>query len=158
MPTTTVIGSMPATRSKSRWTARATACRFNCKRRSTRFTPDCQPSPAHMADWHYVLPAVAGLDFWNDASGGTQLTGVDGVGDLVNDPYPSSGQYNLRRSMPPLIRMVPWRQTPRTTRRPLSRLPARSPGLTKRTSKPWYHAQQTRIHISESLTRRQLGT
>ena len=44
-PRTTAIGSMPAKRSTRRWMARATACRFNCKRRSTRFTRRSKISP-----------------------------------------------------------------------------------------------------------------
>ena len=48
-----------------------------------------------MSDWNAVLPAVSGLEFWTAASGGTQLT-PDGNGDLVDDAFPSSGQYDRK--------------------------------------------------------------
>ena len=83
-----------------------------------------------MGDWHYVLPAVSGLDFWDDSSGGTPLTSVDANGDLVNDPFLSNGQYTrtvyasvdpdgpLRQTLttaPPLQRR--WRRRPRPIQR-----------------------------------------
>ena len=48
---------------------------------------------ASMSDWQYLLPAEPGVHYWNDASGGTPLTAVDEAGDVVSDPYPSTGQY-----------------------------------------------------------------
>ena len=41
-----------------------------------------------MSDWHAVLPAVSGLEFWSAATGGTQITSI-------NDQF-SSSQYDRK--------------------------------------------------------------
>ena len=45
-----------------------------------------------MSDWRATLPNVPGLEFWNAATGGSQLT-PDADGNLIDDPLPYDGQF-----------------------------------------------------------------